>query len=55
VPAAIISAVELLWYIMTGGVSPLLGGFGFVAALLVLVRLIGEAWHNTSYLGQTLF
>jgi hypothetical protein len=40
---AVIGGFEAFWYALTGGFSPLMGGFGLVTAWIVLVRVIGEA------------
>ena len=43
VHVATIGGVELFWYGLTGGFSPLMALFGFVAAILICIRLAGEA------------
>ena len=37
----IVTAAELFWLGFTGGVSPLIGGYAFVAATLVVIRVVG--------------
>ena len=44
VPALLIGAVEVFWFLFTGGTSQLIGGFALVASILVLIRLIGESF-----------
>ncbi len=39
--AGIIGAAEAFWYFLTGGFSPLIGGFALVVALLLVIRIIG--------------
>lgn len=45
--ALFIGGTELVWYLLTGGVSPLLGLFAFVIALLGVFRVIIEAYSRT--------
>ena len=42
-----IGGAEVVWYLMTGGVSPLLGLLAFVIALLGVFRVIIEAYSRT--------
>ena len=46
VHVTMISSIELFWYMLTGGVSPLLGGFALVTSILIVVRIIGESMHS---------
>lgn len=39
--AGVIGAAELFWRLLTGGFSPLVGGFALVAATLFAVRTVG--------------
>ena len=48
VPVVVIGSVELFWYKLSGGFSPLMGLFGLMAAILIVIRLVGEtlAWRT---------
>ncbi len=39
----VIAALEAFWYGFTGGFSPLVGGFGLVAATLIVIRIVGAS------------
>ncbi|MGE3820527.1 MAG: hypothetical protein AB7I30_14030 [Isosphaeraceae bacterium] len=40
--SVLIGSMELLCYVLIGELSPLVAGFGLVAAVLVSIRKIGE-------------
>ena len=50
VPVLVIGGLELFWRWFAGGYSPLLGGFGLIASLLINFRLIGEVVSRRSRL-----
>jgi hypothetical protein len=41
--AVVIAAAEAFWYFFTGGFSPLVGGFALVAAILLVIRVVGAS------------
>lgn len=49
----LIGSMEMLYFVLTGGVSPLVAGFGLVAAVLVSVRKIGETLCGPPCLGRS--
>ena len=38
----VVAAAELYWFGMTGGLSRLIGGYAFVAATLIVIRVVGS-------------
>ena len=44
----VIGFVELCWYLVAGGFSPVLGWFAFVLAWLIVIRFVGEAITETT-------
>jgi cation transport ATPase len=48
VPVVVIAAVEVFWYKFTGGFSTLMGLFALVAAILIVIRLVGETLMHRS-------
>jgi hypothetical protein len=50
VPVVVIGGLEWFWKWFTGGYSPLLGGFGAIASILIVIRLIGEVMTKRSRL-----
>ena len=46
VHVAVIGSSELLWWVVSGGVSPLLAGFGLVVSILLVVRMVAETLYN---------
>jgi hypothetical protein len=53
VPVVVVGLVELFWYKFTGGFSPLMGGFAFVAAVFILVRVIGASVIRQSRISES--
>lgn len=43
VHAIVIGSAEVFWYLFTGGFSPLIGGYAFVTATLVVIRAVGAS------------
>jgi hypothetical protein len=41
--AGMIGSAEAFWYFLTGGFSPLIGGFAGIAAVLTIIRVVGAA------------
>jgi hypothetical protein len=54
VPVVVIGGVEWFWRWFAGGYSPLLGGFGLIASILIVIRLVGEVVARRSRLTNSL-
>lgn len=52
IPVGVIGGMELFWYLFTGGVSLLMGGFALVASLVLMVRVLLEAFARPDYFGE---
>lgn len=42
----VIASAEVFWYLFTGGLSWLIGGYALVAATLVAIRVVGTTLAN---------